>query len=159
MSDPLATVSASLPRRMFGLATLLCLGGVVIYIAMARPPEVLGWQVFLLIMGGAALWLAEKLRRATLGGIVLTAEGLFDTEGRELARLDQIKGVERGMFAMKPSNGFTVLLTEKPGNAWAPGLWWRLGRRLGVGGVTAAGQCKGMAEILTALVADRDRSS
>jgi hypothetical protein len=47
---------------------------------------------------------------------------------------------------MKPSNGFTVVMETKQPRAWAPGLWWRVGRRVGVGGVTGASQTKFMAE-------------
>jgi hypothetical protein len=35
---------------------------------------------------------------------------------------------------------------------WAPGLYWRNGTFLGIGGVLSAGETKAMAEILTALV-------
>lgn len=154
MTEPLATLSASFPRRLFGVGTLLCLGGALIYIALAQPPA-LGWQLFLLVMGGAALWLADRMRRATQTGLVLTEEGLFDSTGRSLAPLDEITGIERGMFAMKPSNGFTLRLKTSQPAGWAPGLWWRFGRRLGVGGVTSAPQAKTLAEILTAMIAER----
>jgi hypothetical protein len=63
--------------------------------------------------------------------------------------------VERGAFAFKPSNGFLVRLDKPLGRGWAPGLWWRLGRLLGVGGVTSASQSKAMAEILSLELARR----
>ena len=64
------------------------------------------------------------------------------------ARMDEIDRVERGAFAFKPSNGFLVHL-KKPGHrAWQPGLWWRMGRKLGIGGVTPAGQAKFMADMI-----------
>ena len=76
-----------------------------------------------------------------------------------VAAWDDIARVERGAFALRPSNGFLLHLHAPGPRAWAPGLWWRLGRRLGVGGVTAAGQSKGMAEILTAMLVERDRAA
>lgn len=156
MTDVLATLSASKPRRLLGLAVLLCLGFGLIYLALARPPAALGWQLFLLGLGGAALVLGEKMRRATQGKVVLTEEGLFDGEGRLLAPIEEITGVERGPFAMKPSNGFMVRLSKARGRAWAPGLWWRMGHRLGVGGVTPAAQAKVMSEALTVLLMERE---
>ena len=66
------------------------------------------------------------------------------------------RSVDRGLFAFKPSNGFVVVLSQGGWRGWAPGLWWRLGRRLGVGGVTSAAQAKAMAEILSIEIARRD---
>lgn len=158
MTQPIATVSASMPRRLFGLTALFFLGALLVYIAFARPPQVLGWQVFLIVFGLVVLAIAEVMRRSTAGKIVLTEEGLFDSDGRVLAPIDEISGVERGVFAMKPSNGFVVRTSTARGRAWAPGLYWRLGRRLGVGGVTAAHQTKFMAEQLTVMLAARGTS-
>lgn len=155
MSEPLATVSASAPRRLFGLGVLLMLGGGVIYLALVRPPE-LYWQIFLLVFGGLVLWLAQTFARATTTRLELSRAGLRSSDGALLVPLQEIEGIERGVFALKPSNGFTLKTRRAAGRAWAPGLWWRLGRRVGVGGVTSAPQAKAMAEILSALLAERD---
>jgi hypothetical protein len=64
--------------------------------------------------------------------------------------------VERGAFALKPSNGFTLVMKHKSPRAWAPGIWWRTGYRVGVGGVTAAGQSRFMAEQIALMIARRD---
>ncbi|WP_095590051.1 hypothetical protein [Actibacterium ureilyticum] len=158
MTEPLATVSPSKIRRLFGLSVLLLLGGGVIYIALAQPPAERLWQLFLLGFGGVVLWQAETFRRATLASVILTEAGLVSSDGTVLAPMDQITGVDRGVFAMKPSNGFVVRLKSGGKSAWAPGLWWRLGRRVGVGGVTVAAQTKFMSEILIARLAERDGS-
>jgi len=70
-----------------------------------------------------------------------------------------IERVDRGVFAFKPSNGFLVRTREPSARAWRPGLWWRFGRRIGVGGVTSANQTKAMSEILAAMLAERDYAS
>ncbi len=141
-----ATVGASPGRRIFACMVLFSLGGLVLYIAFVSPPSA-GWLIFLLAFGVGALWLAELMRRATTMTVSLTETDLRDSSGAVLAKMDEISGVERGVFAfLKPSNGFTLLLNTKKPRAWAPGLWWRVGRRVGVGGVTSAGQAKLMAE-------------
>jgi len=154
-NEIIATISASQPRRAFALLVLLFLGLLLLYMAFARPPDALGWQALLLLLGGGALWLAERLRQATRLSLLLTRDALRDSEGRVLVRVAEIKTVDRGFLAFKPSNGFMVTSTVADGRAWAPGLWWRIGRRIGIGGVTSAGQSKAMAEILTALMAQR----
>ncbi len=154
--DIIATVRAAGARRLFGIATLYGLGALLIYLELTAPPASLWWQLFLVAMGGAAMVLGETMRRATAHSIILTRMGLFSTTGQALAPLADIIRVERGVFALKPSNGFTVVMTVRHGRGWAPGLWWRLGRRFAVGGVVPAGQTKFMAEALASLVIQRD---
>ena len=140
-----AIVQASQGRRLFGYGVLFSLGGILIYTTLAHPPA-LHWLIFMLGFGVSMLWLAEKLRRATMLTITLTADELRDSRGIVLAKLADVQSVERGAFALKPSNGFTLVMKHKCPRAWAPGIWWRMGRRVGVGGVTSAGQSRFMAE-------------
>ncbi|MBK1635731.1 hypothetical protein [Rhodovulum adriaticum] len=156
MSDTMASLRISTARRVFGLLTLGLLAVLLLYVATISPPAALGWRVFLLGLGLSVLVLTEAMRRATARGLILTREGLFDTEGQRLAAMDDVTGLSRGLFAMKPSNGFTLYLTRPGRAAWAPGVWWRLGRRLGVGGVTSAAETRMMADMIAAMLAERD---
>lgn len=153
--EVLAIVKASVPRRWIGVAMLAGVGIVVIYVAFSSPPQ-LGWQVFLIATGILALWTAEKMRRATEQHIELTMTELRSSEGITLVRVEDVAAVERGAFAFKPSNGFLVRTKTKGATMWRPGLWWRFGRRVGVGGVTPGAQTKAMSEILAALLMQRD---
>ena len=151
----LATAQASAPRRWMGIGMLDLLGGLLIYVAFATPPATIGWQVFLLILGAAGLYVAEKMRRATELVIQLTAQGLYDNTGAVIAAIDEIAGVSRGTFAVKPSNGFTIRLNTGGARAWQPGVYWRFGKRVGIGGVLPGAQTKFMAEMLEAMLAER----
>lgn len=152
----LARVHASAMRRGFACLVLYGLGALLIYVALVRPLAA-EWLVFLLGFSAAILALAEAMRRATARSLILTDEALCDDTGRVLIMVEDIVRVERGVFALKPSNGFTLVLKTPAARAWQPGLWWRIGRRLGVGGVVAAGPAKFMAERITILLAERDR--
>ena len=154
-AEVLATVSASAPRRMMGIVVLAALGGLLIYAGLAQPPATLGWQLFLLGAGGITLYLTERMRRASVVTLELTRTGLRDSEGQVLATLDQIETVNRGVFAFKPSNGFVLTTRDAQPRHWNPGLWWRVGRRVGVGGVTPAAQTKFMAETIQTLLDER----
>ncbi len=157
MSDPFQPkIAASQPRRWLGVGMLLFLGGLLIYVAFATPPD-LAWQVFLLLMGGASLWVGDKMRRATEGWIELTDDALVTHTGEVIALIDQIEKVERGMLAFKPSNGFMIKTKNPAARRWEPGLWWRMGRRIGVGGVTPASQSKVMADLISAKLMMRDQ--
>ena len=99
---------------------------------------------------------AIRVHAATHDRIELTSIRLRDTAGRELARIDEIQGIDRGAFAFKPSNGFLLRLKTSRGRAWAPGLWWRIGPYVGVGGITPRNEAKAMAETIALLIADRE---
>ena len=150
----LATAAASPPRRWFALIVVSGLGWLLLYLALSAQAAP-GWTGFLIALGVGALWLALRLWQATARALVLTDEGLFDSDGTVLARIEDIASVDRGIFAMKPSNGFILRLRRPGPRAWHPGLWWRLGRRVAVGGVTAASQTRPMADILTIRLQDR----
>lgn len=152
--EELARIEVSQARRWLGVGMLYFLGAMLLYIAFATPPDP-AWLVFLLVMGAGSLALGEMMRRATEGVLILTEAGLFDGSGDCLAPFDDIRNVERGFLAFKPSNGFLVTTATKGPRRWHPGLYWRLGRRIGVGGVTSAAQTRIMADIIAARLAQR----
>lgn len=147
-----ARVAASATRRVFGYSVLMLLGGLLVYLPLSQPSSV-PWTIFMVALGALTFWVAEQMRAGTKIAIELTDTELRESTGRIIARLDEIKIVDRGAFAHKPSNGFTLVLKEKKPCAWTPGLWWRLGRRVGVGGVTSAGEAKFMAEQISLRIA------
>ncbi|WP_338548788.1 hypothetical protein [Roseovarius phycicola] len=151
-SEVLVVVRASPGRRVLGVGALALLGLLAVYVAMARPPGALLWQMFLVVIGGLALWMADAMRRATALAVELTREGLRTSDGEMIARLEDIDSLDRGIFAFKPSNGFLIKLKQKAPARWRPGLWWRMGKRVGIGGVTPGAQSRAMADIVTALI-------
>lgn len=153
--DVLARIHASAPRRVIGLGALLGLGGLLLYLALAQPPQGLGWQLFLIVLSGVAFWGAVLMHGRTKVALELTETELRESTGRVLARVDDIREVHRGMMAMKPSNGFGLVMKGKQPAAFAPGLWWRLGRRVAVGGITSGHQTRPVADMLAMMVRER----
>lgn len=143
------TVTASPFRRWSGVTALVLLGALLMWIAFAGTAPIL--VVLALLLGaGGALWGAFKLHEATSVGLELTKSGLRTTDGQVLAAVGDIERVDKGAFAFKPSNGFLVRLKTPVRRGWAPGLWWRGGTFLGIGGVLPPGQTRAMAELLLA---------
>ncbi|MBI6629874.1 hypothetical protein [Pontibaca salina] len=136
------------------LLTLGGLGLLLLRVALVATGGV--WVQIVLIGLALTFWaLAGQMWRATALSVELHEGGLRDSAGTVLVRFDGIEMVERGNFALKPSQGF-VVRTALPGPfAWRPGLWWRIGRRVGVGGVVSASQTKQMATLLDARLAAR----
>lgn len=154
-TEILAVVQASMGRRILGLGSLYLLALMVIYVAVVQPPDI-GWQVFLFALGGGSIWIAEMMRKATALSLELTKTQLRDSAGTVLADIEDVMSLDRGVFAFKPSNGFLLRLSRSTGRTWQPGLWWRLGNRIGVGGMTPGPQTKFMAEMIAAMIAQRD---
>ena len=152
---PLAVLEPSQPRRWAGIATSGLLGGLLVVIGVAGEAPLV-WQVIFVASGAGVLWSAARMRMATSRNVILTREALATSDGIHIARVDNVRTVERGVFALKPSNGFLVRLEapEAPA-AWAPGLYWRRGTFVGIGGVVSSGQARAMAEILSLLIHDR----
>lgn len=157
MSDEreVARVEASAGRRVFGLAVLIGLGLILIWLGLAQEGGSMLLRVLIIGAGGAVIWAAREMRRATARAVILTEAGLSDSTGEVIAPLERIASVDRGTFAFKPSNGFLVRLTEPGARCWRPGLYWRFGKRVGVGGVAHAAQSKAMADALAIMLAER----
>jgi hypothetical protein len=155
--EVIARLSPSPVRRWFALGFSGVLGTLCLLLVLLRPPAEPVWIVVLIALGAGSLWLARSLYQATGTWIELTGAGLRDGEGRIIAPISRIVAVERGAFAFKPSNGFLVRLSEPAGRAWQPGLWWRVGTRIGIGGVTPGAEGRMMADTLAALLYRRAR--
>lgn len=154
-TEILARIAPSSVRRAFATGVLGGLGLLLELLAFLRPPASLPLQLMLIAIGIVALILCLKLFAATGRELVLSTEALTDTDGRVVAALDEIRKVERGVFAFKPSNGFVLHLRDSKPGAWAPGLWWRMGRRVGVGGVISGAEGRAMADLIAAVIARR----
>ena len=155
--EVLARLGASAARRVVAATVIGTLAVVFLWIGLFEPVAA-PWRVVFLASGGFIALCCRKLWQATRGALILTREGLFAEDGAEVAAVERIASVDRGAFAFKPSNGFVLRLVAPIGTAWAPGLWWRVGRRVGVGGVTASGEARAMADIIAAMLAGGDRT-
>lgn len=148
----LITVHAAPARRFIASIILSSLGALLVLVA-ANDAFSGVWRAVYFVLGAGAAYGSYRLWEATGDVLELTRKEFRTQSGVLLAEVDNIASVDRGAFAFKPSNGFLVKLkTPQSGKSWAPGLWWRVGKRIGVGGVVSAGQAKAMAEVMTALI-------
>ena len=110
----------------------------------------------MVVVAAGAFWCADAMRRGTASAVELTDNELRDADGTLIAAIADIESIDRGFFAFKPSNGFLIKTKTSNLRVWRPGLWWRVGRRIGIGGMTPGHQTKFMSEILAAMMAERD---
>jgi len=145
----------SRPRNYFGVGVTVLLGVLLIWISIIAPPASLFWLFVLLVTGAASIWAGVRLAGVSGNGLKLTENAIVSLDGEVLCRLEDIRKVDRGFAAFKPAGGFLIRLHTKGARAWVPGLWWRLGKTVGVGGVIRAGEGRAMAELIIAMQAQQ----
>lgn len=152
----LARLDPSPFRRVLGIAAQLVMAGFMVWIALTLPHEMMAQRLGMMLFGGLVLCGAYLTWRATARGLILTERGLVDGTGRLLAEVSNIRMVSRGALALRPSHGFSLLLYSGMGFGWVPGLWWRVGKRVGVGGLTSPQSAKLMAEVIAGMIVPRE---
>ncbi|MEX3014309.1 hypothetical protein [Gymnodinialimonas hymeniacidonis] len=155
-NEVLAEITPNTSRRVAAVGMAGLLGTLLLLIAGMRPPADLGWLAFLVVFGALCLWLAVAMWRASSRVIALTRTELREVDGRVLTTVENIERVDRGIFAFKPAGGFLVKLKAPVGRVYAPGLWWRAGRTLAVGGVTKRAEAKEVADLISVMLAKRN---
>lgn len=151
----LARLSGSSPRRWVSIAAFA--GMAALLLAAAADPDVdRELRPVLLGLACLAVLFARAVWQATSRSLVLTEDALCDDTGRLLARVEDMISIERGVFAIKPSGGFVIRLNRPMPFGWSPGVWWRVGRRLGIGGALPGLGARALGEFLEARLAERD---
>lgn len=145
--DILLSVRASTVRRSIAAVILAGIGLMVLQYGLSGSGGGLG-SVLALAIGAFGIWFSFSTWNGTDRTIELTSKGIRETGGPLLVRLEDIQAVDRGAFAFKPSGGFVLKLKSSHRRGWVPGLWWRLGRRFGVGGILPSVQTKLMADLI-----------
>ena len=151
----IAQAHPTAPRRFLGTAMFGVLGGMLLALANQSAPQSMPSALFLGLVGIGALVLSWRFWQATAAGLLLTPAGISDTTGRMVLSLDEIEALNRGTFAAKPATGFALVLRRPARPAWAPGLWWRMGQRLGVGGALSRAELRVMADRIEDLLKAR----
>ena len=121
-SKPICTISPSGARRAFGIAMLAALGAMFIWIGFVSVKTNIAAAATFGVLGIASFWCASVVFSATSASILLLRKGLVTSDDIIVAELDNIKAVERGLFALKPSSGFVILLKKPMPLVWKPGF-------------------------------------
>lgn len=149
----LATLHPSQARRVLAVGVLAGLGLLLLTFGLRNGAG--GATALMLLFGGVVIWGAVRLWQSTTHSLILTAQALRSTDGQLVARVDNIASLGTGVLALKPAGGFSLGLRFEGSRVWYPGLWWRSGRRVGIGGVTQRHASRHMADQIAALIAAR----
>lgn len=155
MSDKIVRLEVTPGRRWISAAVLTLIGTSLIYFSISSPPATAFGRFALPALGILVLWQVFIALRSTAQSLILTDEGIQIEGGELLFSLDNVVNVPRGILALKPSNGFSVTLKRPVKWRWAPGLYWCVGRHVGIGGSVSSAQAKYMADTLVVMLAER----
>ncbi len=104
--------------------------------------------VILALFAAAIGWFGQALFFTKARAVIFEEGRLYDDSGIEICHVDDVSELEKGLHLFKPSSGFVLKLKSKQTLAWSPGLWWRIGHRVGVGGATPGRRAKAMADAI-----------
>ena len=150
--ETIAKLAPSTARFWSALVIITAFGALLLWIAATGAAGTAIGTIISLVSSALAFYAATVINKIKNRSLILTRDGLFDDQGTALCKMENIESLDRSFFAFKPSNGFVIKLKSKTDRAWVPGLWWRYGKRVGVGGVTSVAQAKAMADTLTLLL-------
>ena len=151
MTDPDLSVPSW--RRSVALATLSALVVLLTVQAAGRPIVA---QAVCLALAATFGWAAVALWRARENALSWSDAGLRDRSGALRIPVERIVAVDTGAVSLRPSQGFTLRLDRPLPRGWSPGLWWSLGRTVGVGGLTERRATRALAQRVAERIAERD---
>ena len=89
-----------------------------------------------------AFWFKRFLSQYSNVGFLINKMGLYDLHENLICRISDIQRVDSSPYTFKSANGFIIILKEKTSFQLVPGLYWRLGRRISVGGLISKNESK-----------------
>ena len=128
---------------IFGLLLFLCY-------TISKIEEDLTLLDFLLIPTIIFLWLCFRkfLKRYSKVGFLINQSGLFNLDGSVICEIGDIERIDVSPYTFKSANGFIVILKTKSSFKSIPGLYWRLGKRISIGGLVSKNESKFLSQTL-----------
>ena len=97
------------------------------------------------------LWLKRFLNRYSKIGFLINELGMFNLDESLIFKMDEIERIDVSPYTFKSANGFIILLKTKSSFKFIPGLYWRLGNRISIGGLVSKNESKFLSTTLLEL--------
>ena len=137
---------------IFGLLLFLCY-------TISKIEEEITSVDFLLIptIVFLALWFTRFLKRYSKVGFLINQSGLFNLDGSIICEIGDIEIIDVSPYTFKSANGFIVILKTKNSFKLIPGLYWRLGKRLSIGGLVSKTESKFLSQALLRFYEEKEK--
>ncbi|MCY4445271.1 MAG: hypothetical protein OXC02_02250 [Rhodobacteraceae bacterium] len=146
---PEAIVRPPLGKRVVA-TSLLVLGG----LGLGYYGTVYYWgqpgSFILYFLALVTFFVCFKFYTTTGQSVLLFHNRVISSSGELLFEVQNIKSIDNGLFAFKPSNGALVHLHSSMPAIVRFGLWWRIGKRVGIGGCTSRAEVNVMVDLIRA---------
>ncbi len=153
-TDQIMELYPSKTRIILTVLVLAAVSAICAWLAAGGRPLAAGERALLAILAAVAALGAHAVWRSASTGLVLHGDRIAATGGSTVLWLADVARLERGVFAFKPANGVVVSLQRRGSFRWVPGLWWRIGARVGIGGMTPKARTKAFADMLEQRLAE-----
>ena len=148
-NETLIVLRVSPVKSFLGSALLVTLGFTLLYsIHKKTAEENIILDLIFLSVALTLIYYGWRIIKAKQTGVKLTKLGIYDLNNTLLYRTSDIKYLDRGIFAIKPANGFIIHLNKPLAFHWHPGLFWCIRKRLAIGGLLSKQECKAFADLL-----------
>ncbi|MEO0344428.1 MAG: hypothetical protein AAF198_13420 [Pseudomonadota bacterium] len=129
-------------RKWFGVLSLGFPATLIVAIMIQGSITHVLSAVILLAIAALFMWAAWRMWNAPHFGIVFDGDSLKTEDGATIAKMSEIQSVQVGLFVMRPSNGFMMMMKQPGIFPTRPGVVWRQGRRIGIGGILRSSEAK-----------------
>ena len=139
---------------IFGLLLFLCY-------TISKIEEEITLLDFLLIptIVFLAFWFRSFLKRYSKVGFLINQSGLFNLDGSIICEIGDIERIDVSPYTFKSANGFIVILKTKSSFKSIPGLYWRLGNRLSIGGLVSKNESKFLSQTLLGFYEENEKKT
>ena len=90
----------------------------------------------------STLWFKKFISQHPKVGFLLNQEGIFNLDNSIVCRIEDIETIDTSPYTFRSANGFIVFLRERSTFKIVPGLYWRLGNRISIGGLVSKAESK-----------------
>ena len=151
--EPLKFILPSYRIQVLGFTIiLLFLFGIYSILAIDREIESSDFLVLLFgVLVGFIFW--RYLKRYGNVGFVIKDGSIFLPDGRLLCKLSSIETVDTSPYTFKSTNGFIIRLKERSSLDWSPGLFWKLNKRISIGGLITKSESKWLSTAIITILA------
>ena len=95
-----------------------------------------------------AFWFKNFLKKYSKVGFLINEQGLFNLDKSPICKMHEIDRVDASPYTFKSANGFIIILKTKNSFESVPGLYWKVGKRISIGGLVSKNESKFLSGLL-----------
>ncbi len=155
MSKKSETIRYELPNHRIKILFLTIFGLLLFLLyALSKLDEKISLFDFFLILLTIVLgiWLKRFLKKFSKIGFLINELGIFNLDESIICKIENIKKIDVSPYTFKSANGFIIFQKTKGSFKIVPGLYWRAGKRISIGGLISKNESKFLSSTLLEII-------